>query len=130
MPSECIELPLADVFYQQWNYPRECFYHFAAPEIFHAKGYEFSMYVDGDTFTYRSLTDDDLPSACIAGYGYQTIGEFFFEIGEHMRCWRNVASTISPSTSRGFRGTAVSGRSTITFATAGGRDSIHCRARS
>lgn len=44
-----IELDLSKIFYSTWEYPIECFYIFAGPEIFERKGFKYSVYVDGDT---------------------------------------------------------------------------------
>ena len=32
------------------NYPPECFFMFLIPELLHEYGYEYSLYVDGDTY--------------------------------------------------------------------------------
>lgn len=45
-----IEINLNDKFYKAWDYPIECYYIFAGPEILHDKGYSYSVYVDGDVY--------------------------------------------------------------------------------
>ncbi len=52
-----IELDLSENFNQTWNYPIECYYIFAGPQIFNKKGYQYSMYIDGDILCLR----DPLP---------------------------------------------------------------------
>ena len=44
-----IELDLSSSFYKSWGqYPEECYYYFAGPEYFYKKGYDYSVYIDGD----------------------------------------------------------------------------------
>lgn len=45
-----IEVNLDDIFHTAWEYPRECYYIFAGPEILAKKGYDYSVYVDGDIY--------------------------------------------------------------------------------
>lgn len=42
------EFDLRDKFYQTWQYPMECFYIFVGPELFAKRGYNYSVYIDGD----------------------------------------------------------------------------------
>lgn len=42
------EIDLSDKFTQAWDYPIDCYYIFAGPEMFCKQGYEYSVYVDGD----------------------------------------------------------------------------------
>lgn len=62
-----IELDLTDRFTKTWDYPVECYYIFAGPEQLHDKGYEYSVYIDGDILCggdpLEGLADVD----CIAG---------------------------------------------------------------
>jgi hypothetical protein len=67
-----IELDMSDTFYKQWKYPRECFYHFKGPEIFCATGYEFSVYIDGDTYCNGEFRFNTAEPFHIAGVGYET----------------------------------------------------------
>jgi lipopolysaccharide biosynthesis glycosyltransferase len=41
-------LDLSDKFTKIWDYPIECYYLFAGPEVFHKQGYAYSVYIDGD----------------------------------------------------------------------------------
>lgn len=43
-----LELDLSDKFTKTWDYPIECFYIFAGPELLYSQGVEYSVYVDGD----------------------------------------------------------------------------------
>lgn len=43
-----IELDLTKKFTKSWQYPVDCYYIFAGPEIFIDQGFEYSVYVDGD----------------------------------------------------------------------------------
>ena len=42
------EVDLRYMFYKTWQYPVECYYLFAGPEIFLEDGYDYSVYIDGD----------------------------------------------------------------------------------
>ena len=46
----CIEIDLASNFDMAWDYPAECYYLFAGPKIFKDRGYQYSIYVDGDIY--------------------------------------------------------------------------------
>lgn len=43
-----IELDLTKKFTKSWQYPVDCYYIFAGPEIFIDQGFEYSVYIDGD----------------------------------------------------------------------------------
>ncbi len=45
-----IETDLRDKFHTAWEYPVECYYLFAGPEILYKRGYKYSVYVDGDVY--------------------------------------------------------------------------------
>jgi pyruvyltransferase len=79
-----IPVDLTDAFYREWKYPRECFYHFYAPELFERLGYSYSVYIDGDTYCNRSFSLEGHASTAfdLAGVSYDTTGEFFQELGE------------------------------------------------
>lgn len=80
-----IKIDLSEFFYQEWRYPKECYYHFKAPEIFLERGYAYSVYIDGDTYCNRPfpwLVPDPFH---IAGTSYDTVGEFFIEIKDFDR---------------------------------------------
>lgn len=42
------EINLTDFFSKTWDYPVDCYYIFAGPEILSSLGYEYSVYIDGD----------------------------------------------------------------------------------
>ena len=75
-----IELDLSADFYQEWEYPRETFYHFKGPEVFLQLGYDQSLYVDGDTYCNGPFPD--IESGVIAGVSYDTVRDLFTEIEE------------------------------------------------
>lgn len=85
-----VELDLGDVFYKDWEYPKECFYHFKGPEIFLSLGYEYSVYVDGDTYTNRKFEFDTFEIFHVAGASYDTNKELFLEIGEYQKIKENL----------------------------------------
>jgi pyruvyltransferase len=43
-----VPVNLKEVFHTEFNYPRECYFLFAGPDIFHEMGFEYSIYIDGD----------------------------------------------------------------------------------
>lgn len=55
-----IEIDLKDKFHTAWDYPVECYYIFAGPEILHKKGYKYSVYVDGDIYCNNDPFNFDL----------------------------------------------------------------------
>jgi len=77
-----VELDLTRHFHREWDYPRECFYHFASPCIFGDKGYEQSIYLDGDTYCNGPLRGEISGGVALAGFGYDTLGDFFHGLGE------------------------------------------------
>jgi len=51
------EMDLRSIFTQTWDYPIECYYLFAGPELFYEMGYDRSVYVDGDLLCKRDPLD-------------------------------------------------------------------------
>jgi lipopolysaccharide biosynthesis glycosyltransferase len=52
LKSNSIEYRIIDLkqnFTRTWEYPIECYYIFAGPQLFYEEGYKYSVYVDGDT---------------------------------------------------------------------------------
>lgn len=45
-----VELDLTREFHTEFSYPVECYYIFSGPEVFGSKGYDFSLYIDGDVY--------------------------------------------------------------------------------
>lgn len=43
-----IDIDLRGIFFRHWEYPIECYYIFAGPELLLEKGFKYSIYVDGD----------------------------------------------------------------------------------
>jgi hypothetical protein len=76
-------------------YPRECYFHFAGPTIFHSRGFKVSLYIDGDLLSMRRskifseiapfLINHYMPlaarSACGCKYGYHRLSKRF---GSHL----------------------------------------------
>ena len=40
---QIIKCDLSSYFYKEKNYPKECFYHFKAPDIFHNMSYDYAV---------------------------------------------------------------------------------------
>ncbi|BAY21849.1 putative pyruvyl transferase [Calothrix sp. NIES-2100] len=53
-----IELNLDYQFPKSFSYPVECYYLFAGPECFLERGYEYSIYIDGDIYCNASVSID------------------------------------------------------------------------
>ena len=65
-----IDIDLKKYFYKEWKYPRECYYHFKGPEIFHKLGYDYSIYIDGDIYCNKKINIKWSSIKHIAGVGY------------------------------------------------------------
>ncbi len=61
------ELDLKNEFTRSWEYPIDCYYIFAGPEFFWEKGYEYSVYVDGDTLCRANPLLGVEPPLAVAG---------------------------------------------------------------
>lgn len=57
-----IEIDLSDTFHTAWDYPAECYYIFAGPEILYERGYKYSVYVDGDVYCSNDPFTISLPT--------------------------------------------------------------------
>lgn len=49
-----IELDLSKIFYKSWQYPVECYYLFAGPEVLLKEGFSHSLYIDGDVYCNKN----------------------------------------------------------------------------
>lgn len=71
---------LSSDFRKQWEYPRECFYHFKGPEIFHKLGYKYSIYIDGDIYCNSKINLDYNLIKDIGGGELKRIKKFYYSI--------------------------------------------------
>lgn len=62
-----MELDLSNLFTKTWDYPIECYYIFAGPEIFSKEGYEYSVYIDGDVLCMNNPLSFKYSVKAIAG---------------------------------------------------------------
>jgi lipopolysaccharide biosynthesis glycosyltransferase len=90
-----IELNRSDAFYQEWDYPRECYYHFEGPGIFLSRGYEYSVYIDGDTYCNRPFCwdENECKSFQISGSSYDTVRDFLVAVGDYEAICERFAVT-------------------------------------
>ena len=51
-----IEEDLSSKFHTSFSYPVECYYLFAGQKIFLERGYDYSIYIDGDIYCNSSIT--------------------------------------------------------------------------
>lgn len=81
---KCIDLEskLKKYFYKEWNYPKECYYHFKGPELFHKMGYDYSIYLDGDIYCNNYVDINWYSITHIAGVSYGTCKEFLSKIDD------------------------------------------------
>lgn len=62
-----MELDLSSLFTKTWDYPIDCYYMFAGPEIFRKQGYKFSVYMDGDVLCANNPISELQNINCVAG---------------------------------------------------------------
>ena len=67
-----IDIDLKEIFYKEWKYPRECYYHFKGPDLFYDRGYDYSVYIDGDIYCNNKLSVAWHKIFHIAGVSYNT----------------------------------------------------------
>ena len=72
-----IELDLTYLFFQVWQYPTECYYIFAGPELFKKLGYKYSIYMDGDIICLKNPLENCPPIHDIGGVCANTFNELF-----------------------------------------------------
>jgi len=77
-----IILDLQAYFYQEWRYPRECFYHFKCPELLYNMGYKYSIFIDGDIYCNNKI-EIEWSSLChIGGVSYTSCETFLKNIDD------------------------------------------------
>ncbi len=72
-----IELDLTYLFFQTWEYPIECYYIFAGPEIFYNLGFKYSVYIDGDVLCLKNPLEKCGYIVDIGGVEVNTFAELF-----------------------------------------------------
>ena len=94
---ELHEIDLTKQFYKTWDYPVECYYMFAGPELFYNLGYLYSVYIDGDVLCgsdpLAKMTAVEYLSGVGVSDGKKIFGDDWATIKKH---W-NVASTFKNS---------------------------------
>jgi lipopolysaccharide biosynthesis glycosyltransferase len=70
-----IEVDLRKIFTKTWDYPVECYYLFAGPQLLLKEGFSHSLYIDGDVYCNADpLADQPLSSIkAFAGVTHGTI---------------------------------------------------------
>ena len=64
---EAVIDPLDGHFTQSWEYPRQCYFIFAAPMLLHARGYDAGLYFDADVLVNGDLLQAIAETRTIAG---------------------------------------------------------------
>jgi hypothetical protein len=72
-----LSIDLSSIFFRSWEYPIECFYLFAGPELLLEKGFEYSLYVDGDIYCNNDPILDLNSISDIAGVTNGKIKDIF-----------------------------------------------------
>jgi hypothetical protein len=72
---EFIEINLDYIFDTCWEYPIECYYLFAGPNIFYERGFKYSLYIDGDIYCNNDPLGRFTDVASIAGVEYDSVVE-------------------------------------------------------
>lgn len=76
-----IELDLHKTFTKTWEYPIECFYLFAGPQLLLKEGFTHSLYIDGDVYCNRDPLMA-LPLAEISAFAGVTNGTIHQILGD------------------------------------------------
>lgn len=93
------ELDLSDKFTKTWEYPIDCYYLFAGPELFRNQGYDYSVYVDGDVLC-ASNPLDGLPSIrSVAGVESASVNGSYTSIFGHD--WEGIKKIWGLTESKG-----------------------------
>lgn len=93
------EIDLRKEFTRTWEYPIDCYYIFAGPEMFCEQGYKYSVYVDGDVLCYANPLDGvgevkgvaGATSAPVDGIYTSIFGEDWEKISLHWSLGRSIA---------------------------------------
>ena len=72
-----IELDLTYLFFQTWEYPIECYYLFAGPKLFKERGFQYSVYLDGDILCLNNPIKNCPPIHDIGGVEANSFKELF-----------------------------------------------------
>lgn len=86
-----IETDLTYLFYQTWEYPMECYYIFAGPEIFQKMGFSYSVYLDGDILCLNNPLEN-VDFQTIGGVQANTYAEIFGDNAKKIADIANVDS--------------------------------------
>lgn len=87
------ELDLGKLFTKTWDYPIDCYYIFAAPEVLLGQGFQYSVYVDGDILCQADpLSDVPAPIAVAGVASAGKEGDFSGIFGDD---WKQIKKTWS-----------------------------------
>jgi hypothetical protein len=79
---EVITINLDKYFYMRWDYPKECFYHFKGPELLYERGYDYSVFFDGDVYCNNPVNINWNEIEHIGGVGHKTCKLFIERIDD------------------------------------------------
>lgn len=74
---DVIELDLTYLFFQNWQYPTECYYLFVGPKLFSDLGFQYSVYIDDDILCLDNPLKNCPAIDDIGGVAVNTFDEFF-----------------------------------------------------
>lgn len=98
-----IETDLSHEFTKTWDYPLECYYIFAGPELLYKEGFSHSIYMDGDVLCRQDPLDNDFKFS-INTFAGVSAGDISLIFGEELdsirKLWR-IKPTTKPRVNSG-----------------------------
>ncbi len=61
---EFLDFTDKNIFFNSQRWPKEAFWYLLGPEYFYDRGYEYSIYIDGDTLTVNNIGVNELLKKC------------------------------------------------------------------
>lgn len=84
-----IEVDLSGEFTETWEYPLECYYIFAGPELLYKEGFTHSIYMDGDILCRKDPLDNDFKDNIISFAGVSA-GNINLIFGEDLKIIQKI----------------------------------------
>lgn len=84
-------------FWKSFGYPIECYYMFAGPEVLAARGYDYSVYIDGDVYCNNPIDIDWAAVPYYAGTSFARIQDL---LGND---WETITRLWAPRTVPDYR---------------------------
>jgi lipopolysaccharide biosynthesis glycosyltransferase len=93
---QTIELDLRSQFNKAWEYPIECYYLFAGPELFYDYGYDYSIYIDGDVLCTKDPLIGLSKLVDFAGVRAGTLSDILgaYDFDVAIKAWPRVSKSL------------------------------------